>query len=196
MALDPLATIGDLAARGITSDDPTTLTALLEAASEAVRAAAGVPISRETATVTIWGTSGQYLVLPGRPIVSVENVRIDGTEVTDWKLVGDRLWRRDGWCRNRAEPSNVTLTITSGFAEVPADIVDLVCAMVGSAVVQATESGYQTRAGVAYESVDDYRIGYTQDGSAPATPMELPKATRAMLRSRFGGSVTVVGAQP
>lgn len=189
--LADLATPADLTARNInTNTAGVDVYVLLAAASGEVRAAAGVPISRATWTTTIPGVPERWLRLPGQPVVSVADVDIDGTNITGFKLVGGDLWRDGGW-QPSCEPSNVTLTITGGLVAVPADIVDLVCSLVGMATAAAVE-GYESKTGKTYESVDDYRVGYVQGGDSTAGVMELPEATRSRLRARFGGGSGVV----
>src|SRR5690554_6893721 len=169
------------------------LSALLDAASSSVRDAAGSPISRGTWTITWPGQPGQWTTVPIQPVVSVQNVKLDGVDVADCKLVGGRLWRARGW-RNGCEPAEITATVTGGLDPVPADIVDLVCAMVDAGLARM-EDGYETRSDLAYVSVDDYREGYlTSAGERLAGVMELPEATRRRLAARFGGAAVVVGA--
>lgn len=190
MPLEPLATLADLQARNIDAAEPLAST-MLAAASAEVREAAGSPISRTTSTVALTGWwHEQYLRLPGPPIVSVDTVAIDGVEVNDWRLDGDRLWRAAGWGRDYG-PSTVTVTYTHGYTEVPADIVDLVCSLAGAGIAAAAE-GYASRAGVVTERIDDYSVTYAQGAEAVATAMDLPERTRARLRARFGGSAGVV----
>lgn len=190
MALTPLATVADLDARGIDTTNATRAAALLDEASAEVRDAAGVPITQETFTVAILGTREQWLRLPGQPVSTVSAIDIDGTAVTDHELIGGELWRLHGWQPTWWKPSKVTITITGGLAEVPADIVGLVCSMVGAAMASA-EDGYESKAGIAYESIDDYRVGYEQ-GESRMGVMELPESTRARLRARFGGGAALV----
>lgn len=199
MAFQDLATVADLQGRKI---DVTEMSwkEFLPAAQAAVRDAAGVPITRETFTVDIPGRCEEWLPLPGQPVVSVSNVLLDGTAVTDWKLVGGQLWRRCGWLADPYEPCNVTVTVTGGLLEVPADVVDLVCGMVGMAMANATEGGYASRGDVTQSqlSIDDYSEGKSYDSSAQgrtAGPLELPDATRDRLRARFGGGVAVLKAR-
>lgn len=193
--MDPLATISDLAARDITHTSTHTLDTLLAAASAEVRSAAGVPISRETVTVSWPGTPRQWLTMPCQPIVSVADVLLDGDEITDWRKVGGRLWRRSGWAV-RGEPVEVTATITGGLDPVPEDIVDLVCSMVGAGLARAVEGGYASRDDLASVRIDDFAESYiTASGDRLAGVMELPRATRRRLAARFGGGAYVVEAR-
>lgn len=196
MALQDLATVADLTARGI-DGAAQGAAVFLAAAQSAVRDAAGVPITRETFTVTIPGRPDEWLPLPGQPVVIVTTVLIDSTPVTDWKLVGGKLWRRCGWELRFGEPSTVTATITGGLAAAPADIVDLVCALVGMALGKVTAGDYSSRGDLTGLRLDDYseQYGNYSAGDRLSGPLELPKATRDRLQARFGGGVDLLRSQ-
>lgn len=187
MALAPLATSADLSVRGVDTSNATLVEAMLEAASDAVRDAAGSPISQHTSTVTVEAGPGRSLRLPAQPVTAVSAVSIDGSAVTDWRLVSGALWRHGGW-RRGCDPTLVDVTFTHGYAVVPADVVQLVCDF-AIAAMHSSEDG--ARAGVAYESIDDYRVGYGQGADSTASAIEVPARTRAMLRQRFGGAAHV-----
>jgi hypothetical protein len=194
VALQELATVADLGDRGIAVPAGVDADTFLGSAASAVRDAAGVPITRETVTVTIPGTDGLNLALPCQPVVSVADVLLDDTPVSDWKLVCGRLWRRAGWEAVCGEPSNVTLTITGGVLDVPKDIVDLVCALAGYGMNLAAGGDYSAGGDLVSVSIDDYTEQHGNYGAADrlAGPMELPEATRLRLQNRFGGGVVVV----
>lgn len=191
MALNDLATVADLSERGLPI---TGVTAFLAAAQAAVRDAAGVPITRETFTVTIPGCPDEWLKLPGQPVVTVTDVLIDGVAITDWKLVGGDLWRRRGWEHHDGEPVNVTATVTGGLVEVPKDIVDLVCSLVGMAAGMAADGDYASRGDLVGLKIDDYNEQYGNYGAGDrlAGPLELPPTTRDRLRARFGGGIDLL----
>lgn len=192
MALEPLATVDDLAALKIDTSDAALVTELLAAASSAVREAAGSPITQGTWTLELPGDRDRSLRLPAQPVVSVDAVLIDDREVTDWRLVGGQLWRAGGWSGGFL-PSLVTVTYTAGLPSAPPDIVNLVCSMVGAALTLANESGYESRGDVVSERVDDYSVQYASDvATRSAGPLELPPLTVERLRNRFGGGATVV----
>lgn len=194
MALDPLATVDDLEARGFTveASEVDLATTYLRTASRAVREAAGVPISRTTSTYTLEGARGQWLRLPGLPIVSVASVSIDGVAVTDWLLRSERLWRAVGW--TGCEPSEVEVTQTHGLLEVPEDIVDLVCRMAASGVVSVRSAdggtGLAGSKEITSERLGDWSVTYGADGRI--TEMDLPQYWRDRLLARFGGGVDVL----
>jgi hypothetical protein len=192
LALTPLAEAADLAARRVDIDtDPEAVAAALAAASAAVReAAGGATISRHTGTVRFEGSMDQWLTPPGWAVTAVADVAIDGTPVSDYRLIGGRLWRAGGW-QNGWGPSEVSMTVTQGVTAVPADIVDLVCSLAAASLNAATEDGYDSHRGLAYERIDDYQRGFRQGDDEIVSPVELPAGTRNWLRQRFGGAATV-----
>jgi len=199
MALAALATPADLTARGITWTDPAEndmVEVFLDEASAAVREAAGVPISRTTSTVSVMGSCDRWLRLPGAPVVSVEDVAIDGSTVTDWRLVDGMLWRRCGW-QLTDEPSVVTETQTHGLVEVPADIVGMVCALVGMALRAVHSAADGAGAAplpqdVVSVGIDDYRVQFRQDGDRNLTVFTIPERVARSLKARFGGGASVL----
>lgn len=185
MELAPLATAADLSARGITTGN---IDRALEVASAVIRDAAGVPISRVTATVTVPAPVGDTLLsLPG-PISSIASVEVDGTPVTDYINAVNALWRSGGWA---SAPVPVKVTYTFGLGTVPADIVDLTCNL-AKAWLDHVAAGGGSTAGLASVRVDDAAETYTAEGSAQVSPVYLPKATRDWLAARFGGGAVVV----
>ncbi|WP_086809818.1 hypothetical protein [Streptomyces reticuliscabiei] len=195
MALDPLATVADLEALGMTVDASEVAIAgqYLAVASAAVREAAGSPISETTSTLTLEGEADQRLRLPGLPVTAVASVKIDGVAVTDWRLRSQRLWRAAGWTGCDG-PSEVEVTQTHGLAVVPADIVDLVCRMVAGALkaYRAAEdgSGLAVDKVITSERIGDYAVTFANDGRI--SEMDLPQYWRERLEARFGGGIDLV----
>jgi hypothetical protein len=191
VALSPLATGADLAERGITPD--ATSPVFLQVASDAVRDAAGCPISSYTCTIKLPGHWHGELELPA-PVQSVSSVSIDDTVVTDYRLILNSLFRLYGW-RNLGSyyPTLVSVTLTFGLLEVPADIVDLVCSLTaaGMAASQAGALAHDPR--MTAEAIDDYRVNWASGPGAKATAMSIPDGTRDWLRGRFGTGITVTG---
>jgi len=194
VALDPLATVADLEARGLTVEpsEADIVGTYLDIASTAVREAAGTPISETTSTIELEGAAGQWLTLPGLPISSVASVELDGVPVTDWRLRSHRLWRAAGWTGCDG-PSEVEVIQTHGLPTVPSDIVDLVCRMAAAALVayRSEDGGAGIAAGnITSERIGDYAVTYGNDGRI--TEMELPQYWRDRLEARFGGGAQLL----
>lgn len=195
MAFDPLAVVADLEVRGVDVTDADLATEMLAVASAAVREAAQCPISQAESTVTLPAWGDRILRLPGVPLVSVDSVEIDGDVVpsTDYKLIPEGLWCASGWgCSS--EPALVEVTYTHGLAEVGADIVDLTCnlAAAGMAEARSLAAGGSFDPRAAAERIDDYYVQWTVGAEALGSVFDLPAATRARLRSRFGGGAALV----
>ena len=188
MALDPLATATDLQTRGADVTDIDRAYMALSAASEAVRDAAGCPISEVSATISIPAPAPcePWLDLPGA-VTDVESVAVDGEAVTTYVRQGSSLWLSGGW-RSTWEPVNVDVEATFGYAEVPADIVSLVCDLAHASLLQDAP----VAAGVASVAIDDYRESYATGADAQVSVLEIPERTRAWLRQRFGATSFVV----
>ena len=88
-----LATLDDLKSNGIEVIDEQTATSLLDSVSDAVRSAAGCPITLGEWTVDIPGEQSRKLDLPCKAVRSVSRVLIDGKTVYDWRLLGSSLYR-------------------------------------------------------------------------------------------------------
>ena len=161
--------------------------ALLEVASSSITAAAGSPIMRGTHTVVLPGVDRKRQPLPFRPVISVESVLVDGVLDNSWKLIGDALYRDKDWASPN-EPTSVQVTFTAGFMNVPEDVKRLCCSMVAAGLAQTENGGLKTHAGIAYERIDDYQVGYTQGENALVDAMQLPEATCKMLRTRFSST--------
>ena len=189
--LSPLATLGDLSARGLPVAPADLANALLASVSAAVREAAGVAISRATTTLELAGTREQFLPLHVSPVVSVTDVTLDGAPVTDWKLRDGRLWRSSGW---GAQHRDIAATVTYGYDPVPADIVQLVCSFVGAAMISAESEGSIVRdRGMSYERIDDYQYGLRTGDDEIVDITGLPERVKASLRARFSGQTHVIG---
>ncbi|MFF0426906.1 hypothetical protein ACFYUJ_21140 [Streptomyces sp. NPDC004520] len=195
MALQPLATVADLEVRGLIVEpaEVPIVETYLRVASTAVREAAGSPVSQTTSTLTLEGDIEQWLTLPGQPVTAVSSVLLNGAPVTDWRLVGGRLWRAAGWAGGYG-PSAVDVTQTHGLADVPEDIVDLVCRMsAGALKAQRAEddgSGLAADKVITSERIGDYAVTYASDGRL--TEMELPQPWRDRLAARFGGGADLL----
>lgn len=187
-----LATLADLESYGIDVTDEQAASSLLDSVSDAVRSAAGCPITFGEWTVDIPGEQSRKLDLPCRAVRSVSKVLVDGKPVDDWRLLGSSLYREEPWSPFGRIPSVVTVTFTGGWDPIPADIVRLVCSYVAAGLHQLADGGPGAHSGIAYERLDDAQVGYTHDGTQ-IDATELPEATRRSLRNRFGANVSSIG---
>lgn len=186
MALPDLAASADLSARGVDVSDADLVAVMLAVASSLVREAAGSPIAEHTATITWWALEpGEWLDIPVKPVRSVASVTLDGTAVTDHKLVHGDLWRSSGWFT--CEPVEVEATLTCGLPEVPAHIVQLVCDLAILGMNSATAGALDPR--VVTERIDDYAVTFRDGAETVASAMSIPTATRKSLRRQFGRGV-------
>ena len=185
-----LATLADLESYGIDVTDEQAASSLLDSVSDAVRSAAGCPI---TLGVDIPGEQSRKLDLPCRVVRSVSKVLVDGKPVDDWRLLGSSLYREEPWSPFGRIPSVVTVTFTGGWEQIPADIVRLVCSYTAAGLHQLEDGGPGAHVGVSYERVDDAQVGYAQSDETQIDVTELPESTKRSLRNRFGANVTSIG---
>lgn len=188
MVLPTLAATADLSARGVDVTDSAKVTLALSVASSVVRDAAEAAISPITGTITVSAVPGRVLSLPTFA-VAVTGVTVDGDAVTDYRNLGNALWRRCGWS---CEPVPVAVTGTFGLS-VPDDIVDLTCQL-AIAWLDHDAAGGGSTAGLKSAGIDDATEGYTDEAAGQVSPVFVPESTRAWLRARFSGGVAVVDA--
>lgn len=191
MTLSPLATTTDLTLRNIILPGNMDATTALASATDAVREAAGCPISQTTSTVTLVVTEQDWLDLPAGPVSAVASIMCGVTALTFTK-VGDSV-RIDpqSWPTGTELPVEVVVTYTHGLPIVPADVVDLVCQIVAIAAGQDGDPG-------AGGKLTGVRLGsYSETYSIPAgtespSPYALPETVKNSLRARFGTASAVV----
>jgi hypothetical protein len=205
---DQLATPSDLAAILQTDVDTSTATLLLEIGTALVQeACGGMRIVQVVGDVlTIAGYSDSWLALPQIPVTAVTSVVLDGTTLVlannDYKVIGDRLWRRTGWQANYgwpwndvgigspwykyappsltwpyAEPSSVVVTYTHGYAAGAQEL-----QLARGAVLGLIKSVYANPKGTTSERIDDYHVAY----EAMAARMEASTAMKAALARKYG----------
>ncbi|MGW1836321.1 hypothetical protein [Streptomyces sp. NPDC002067] len=121
MALPALATLDELAAWMQRAPDelPDGAALVLDTASAIVRSEARQRFTRGTSSATLHPYGG-WVVLPQRPVISVEEVREAGQLVPAdrWQLVGDRV--------RVVGDQAVTVTYTHGYETVPGDVLAVV----------------------------------------------------------------------
>ena len=176
MPLAPLATpadVEDRLGRDLTAEESLRLLALLEGASAAFRiAAGGQQIAEATSTARLKVRNGKVR-LPQRPVSTVSAVvDTNGNAVSFDYVMGDTVTVAvqvpDAWAwepyRNGLQA--VDVTYTHGFAEVPDDVVEVVCQMAARALGRPAD-----QSGVTQTSLGDASQSFGPAGSAGAVGM-------------------------
>ncbi|MCW2900309.1 MAG: hypothetical protein JWO67_2574 [Streptosporangiaceae bacterium] len=204
---DQLATPADLASLLQADLDAATATLLIELATSVVQQAAGgqriVQVVGDS--ITILGTTDNWLDLPQIPVTAVTSVSQDGTVLTagtDYKRFGNRLWRKFGWQTNYGwpfdlayskwggypppsvvsgypyqEPASIAVVCTHGYATGAQELqlARQACLSLASGVYANPDGTTQTR-------IDDYTAAY----DAMASKMEASPHLKAALRKQYG----------
>ncbi len=183
---DQLTTSGDLALiMQLASVDTATATLLIEVGTAIVQAAAGgqriVGVTGDT--FTLIGTTDSWLDLPQIPVSAVSSITIDGTTVTagtdadDYKRIGNRLWRTNGWQTYCDIPSIVTGTYSHGYAAGRQEL-----QLGRGSVLSIIRGAYDNPSGVLRESIDDYTVAYEE----MSAQMEAAPHLKAAIRRQYG----------
>lgn len=181
MALDPLATTADLAARlgrALTAEETTRATPLLRDASAVARREAGRPFTAAAGDTARVRVRGLKLRLPKVPVTAVDTIAdVDGNPLDFTYDAGDVVTLSAiplrGW---------VDVTYDHGYAEIPDDVVGAVCsAVLRTLGVSPMETGYQS------ETVEGY--AYTVGAAAASGAVGFLDAELAVFRAykRVGG---------
>lgn len=191
MSLAPFATASDLAVRlgrTLSSTEQAQADAFCDDASGMIRDFCRQDINAQTGlAVTFESPDGPWLDLPQRPVTGVTSVAINGQVVTDFKKVGDRLYRVYGWAWPSIDVvpplaiytpvSTVTVTYDAGYNPIPQVIV--------SVCINAAMRAFDNPTGVLRESIDDYTRDFSRgfSGDAPTgTGVFLDAADQKRLR--------------
>lgn len=175
---DQLATPEDLATLLREDVDADLAALLIEVATGVVQAGAGgqriVAVADDVATLT--GAPDRWLPLPQIPVTGVSQVLVDGSEVSDWKRFGNRLWRRCGWNTVCGEPAEVQVTYSHGYPDGAQEL-----QLARRAVLALASEAHAAPDGATTESIDDYRVQY-----AAAAQGALTQPLRAAIRRQYG----------
>ncbi|MFI9244149.1 hypothetical protein ACIGXF_16525 [Streptomyces sp. NPDC053086] len=164
--LPSLATVADLATllgRTFTPEQEQQAQALLDQASSVIRAYVRQDITQATTTDTftmrradpVQHRCSGLVTLPQRPVIDIAEVKVNGTDTSDWWQDGnDLLVRRWTWDRPPAahRPPQVTVTYTHGWDPVPGDIQAI--------VMQAANRVIVNPSGIRSESVGGESVTY------------------------------------
>lgn len=172
-----------------TAPEQVQATALLDAATAVVQAAAGQLIEQDTNdTVTLDGNDGTILQLPQIPVTSVASVTVDGTALVSgdeflWNgpqgllyRTSDGAWSRWGTTWG-TKPQSIVVVYTHGYAAIPADVT--------AVTVEVAARAWSTPAGaVRQESIGSYSVTY-DTRALEAAGLALT-ATERTIVARFG----------
>lgn len=179
--MSALASPDDLEARlgrDLTAQEAARAEALLGDASAVVRAYTRQTFDLVTDDEVVLRAAGGRITLPGRPVQNVTRVEvIGGSEalpdftLADWLFDGIDTVRigegaavinlPEAWWDDDGYPGTYRVTYTHGYAEVPADVLSVVCGVVLR--VFTNPSGYRS------ETVGSYSVTY----AVPATGEQL-----------------------
>ena len=188
MAADQLATAADLSALLGVTVAAGQAGVLLECATAVVQEAAGrqrlVAVAGDI--ITIAGTTDSWLDLPQRPVTTVTTVTLDGVALTagaagsggsTYRVIGNRLWRGDGWQQYASEPSTVVPTYSHGYAAGAQDL-----QLARAAVLGLCRPFVDNTSGATQVRIDDYSVTYDRMSAA----MESSPHLAAALRRQYG----------
>lgn len=182
---DQLATVADLTK--LVAVDSDTATLLLELATAKVQRAAGgqrlVDLT-DTAVLDITDLD-EWLVLPQRPARSVASVVLDGTTITDWKLVDQKLWRLLGWLTSWAQPSQVQVTYSHGYLDGAQDL-----QLARDMTLSLAKLGAGNPSGATSEAIDDYKVTYAEADAR----MQLSEFQQLAIADAYGASAYTTGS--
>jgi hypothetical protein len=184
---DQLATASDLAALLQSDLDLSTATLLVEIGTAVVQAAAGgqriVQVVDDVATI-LGGTSA-WLDLPQIPVTAVSSVTLDGSTIStgtltgggNYRRIGSRLWRGDGWQIYCGVPSEVIAINTHGIAAG-----DQRLQLGRGAVLGLAKGQYRNPSGATRITIDDYTEVY----DAMTARLEASQSLKTALRKQYG----------
>lgn len=145
----------------------------LDIASAIVRSRTGQRFEAGTYTVRLTATDEQWLTLPQRDVSAVSAVTLDGTAVTDYTLVGNRLFRYSGWRTDGYGPPLVDVTFTT-TGQVPDDVL--------GAVLAVAADIYENPRGLASETIGDYTWRGSESERGSVADARLAEVARAYRR--------------
>jgi len=195
---EALAHIGHLVARlgrSLTAAEKLKAPAMLADASDEIRSFCRRQFTAAVADELVIRPVGDTIILPNRPVTSVDQVEVIGTGGTADLVLGVANWAFDGIDKIQlyAYPHLVTGAVPMGTyantyrvtyghgGDVPSPIVGRICKMVFRSLLAPT-----TAEGLVSERIGNYSYQYGQfpGGQSPGPTVELTKDDEAWLRKR------------
>lgn len=147
------ATAVELAAYMQDDLDTASANQALQLASWEFSAAADTWFAAQTATYTTTGTRATNIIVPFKPIIAVDEVRINGLAVTGWTLIGQMLYRREGFgYYTTYVPDLLEVDLSHGYTTVFDDV--------KLAVLEIAAGMYGNPTSAVSERIDDYTVRY------------------------------------
>lgn len=175
---EPFATVDDLRDRGVAVvTDPASIAraeAALRDASADLRAEIGWQVYPPAQVSLVEHSWGDSVELPGFPISAV-SVTVGGTALPaeSWTLDNSTV----RLCRHA---SGVAVAYSVGYDTPPDDLVGWTCVLAADALSRDPQDGARP----AYESLADWRVGYSDRQQAGELP--IPERTLHRLKAAYG----------
>ncbi len=157
---------------------------LVECSTAVVQATCDQPPQRlvevEDDTFELVGSASVWLDLPQRPVTAVEDVTIDGEDLTvdtDYKVFGSRLWRSTGWTTCVGVPTLVAGTYSHGYAAGHQSL-----QLARSAVLSLIKGVYGNPGGAVRLTIDDYSEAF----EALSAQMDASPFLERRLKKQYG----------
>lgn len=182
---DSFATVGDLRARGVEVGADSASVARAEAAladaSALLRSEIGWQVYPPAAVSLVQHGWCGSVSLPGSPVSDV-SVQIAGSSVPAeaWWLDGSTL-------HLRVHGSDVAVTYSVGYEQAPDELVAWTCVIAADGL---SRDPADAGARPAYESLADWRVGYSARQQAGEAPV--PDRVMARLRATYGNQTAYV----
>lgn len=189
MALLPLVTVADLAAR-LGLDDPVPETPEFQRLDDALRSASGEirrvigqPITAGSSTLRVRLDDLAVGVIGICPVRAVTSVRcLDGTTLgaDEWQLDGQRLWIRYG-PHARHVASHVLVDVEHGYEVIPEDLQRFTMALAAAELAALQAGNLGMTGGLQRVAVDDGNAAFND------APITLTPRIEEQLRQQYGG---------
>lgn len=158
--------------------------ALLEAASDYLRAVIGQEVfPQRTSTYDAYPSFGRE-DLPQWPVVSVDSVKRGGVEI--------EYTYRPGYVTVRGDEP-VEITFTWGVEESPGELKRLTCVLAAQALAMFETTGSVSAGGLSSIAIDDFRAAFADGGNGTGIALS-PHAEKAVRRQFGRGSIVTLEA--
>jgi len=195
MAFATASDVSTRLGRALTATEADQVTALIADATGYLQSVIGQRVEGATTTIrerVEWDDVEIDLV--EFPVRSVDTVKVNGTTltpVTEWYWDGDdSVYAVSGYTTTTLKYAVMEVTYTHGATAIPADLVQITCALVLQAFQQLKRTGSMDPGALQSERIDDYSVSYQAGSSAPG--MSVPPAVAERLRAKYGRGAYVM----